>query len=317
MSVPPRRAALRQPQDADWTRQSERSSMTWLRIMTWISLHAGRTGARVVLHLIACYFLLFAPQARGASRGYLTRVLGHAPGLGDQYRHLFSFASTIHDRVYLLNDRFDLFEIEVQGEDLVRESLSSGRGAFLMGAHLGSFEVIRAVGRARTGLPVAMVMYEENAHKVNQSLAAINPSAVSDIVPLGRIDSMLQVRERLDRGNLVGVLGDRSPGDEPGLRVPFLGDMATFPLGPFRLAALMGRPVIFMTGLYRGGNRYQIRFQSLADFSAPHPEGVQSAIVEAVGRYAGLIEERCREAPYNWFNFFDFWRDAGAGSRRP
>jgi predicted LPLAT superfamily acyltransferase len=309
MSAPPRRAALGPPRKADWARQPERSSLAWLRIMTWISLRIGRTGSRMAVRLIVGYFLLFAPAARRASRSYLTRVLGRRPDVGDLYRHLFSFGSTIHDRIYLLNDRFDLFDIDVQGDDLMRKSLASGRGTFLMGAHLGSFEVIRAAGRLHTGLPISMVMYEDNARKINQSLAAINPAATSDLVPLGRVDSMLQVRERLARGALVGVLGDRTFGDEPGLRVPFLGDLATFPTGPFRLAALMGRPVIFMTGLYLGGNRYRIHFRPLADFSAPHPEGTQCAVAEAVRRYARLIEDHCREAPYNWFNFFDFWRE--------
>jgi predicted LPLAT superfamily acyltransferase len=314
MSATPRHTALPPAQDADWIRQPERSSLTWLRIMTWISLRLGRPVSRVLLRLIAAYFLLFAPAARRASRAYLTRVLGRRSGLGDLYRHFFSFASAIHDRVYLLNDRFTLFDIRVQGEEVMRNALASGQGVFLMGAHLGSFEAIRAVGRLHTGVPIAMVMYEDNARKINQILTAISPTATSDLVPLGRVDSMLQVRERLTRGNLVGVLGDRTLGDEPGLAVPFLGDTATFPTGPFRLASLMGRPVIFMTGLYRGGNRYDVHFRPLADFSALPPEGAKRAVAEAVRRYAGLVEEYCREAPFNWFNFFDFWHRPGQGS---
>ena len=34
---------------------------------------------------------------------------------------------------------------------------------------------------------------------------------------------------------------------------------------------------------------------------------------KAVLRYAGLLEQQCRETPRNWFNFFDFW----AGSPGP
>ena len=307
MSATPRHTAIPPAPGADWTQRPERSSLAWLRIMTWISLRLGRPAARALVRLIAAYFLMFAPAARRASSAYLTRVLGRRPRLPERYRHFFSFASAIHDRVYLLNDRFELFDIRVRGEGVMREALALGKGVFLMGAHLGSFEAIRAVGRLHTGRPIAMVMYEDNARKINQILTAISPTATSDLVPLGRVDSMLQVRERLARGDLVGVLGDRTLGDEPGLAVPFLGDTATFPAGPFRLASLMGRPVIFMTGLYRGGNRYEVHFRPLADFSVPHPQGAQWAVAEAVNRYARLVEEYCREAPYNWFNFFDFW----------
>ena len=81
------------------------------------------------------------------------------------FRHFHTFASCTHDRVYLLNNRFDLFDIQVHGAAAFEAVLAAGRGAFLIGAHLGSFEVVRAVGRHRPGLRVAMVMYEENARQ--------------------------------------------------------------------------------------------------------------------------------------------------------
>src|SRR5665811_1318401 len=137
---------------------------------------------------------LFAPASRRASSDYLRRALGRPPHWRDLYQHFFTFAATIHDRVYLINRRFDLFDVEVHGEDRLRRLLAGGKGLFLMGAHLGSFEVIRAIGRKETDLRVAMVMHQENAQKINAMLAAINPEAVEDIIGLGHIDSMLKLR---------------------------------------------------------------------------------------------------------------------------
>ncbi|MFZ3175802.1 MAG: acyl-CoA synthetase [Thiobacillus sp.] len=283
-----------------------------LRLMAWISLRLGRAPARFVLAGVSLYFLLFAPAAKAASRAYLRRALGRAPTFADVFRHFYSFASTIHDRIFLLNGRFDLFQVEVHGEDVIRDVLSAGQGAILMGAHLGSFEVVRAIGRRQPGLRVAMVMYEENARKLNAVLAAINPAAVQDIIPLGQIDSMLRVQACLDQGMVLGVLGDRTLGGDPTLRVPFLGEDAEFPLGPMRLAAMLKRPVLFMSGLYLGGNRYAIHFERLADFSALERSGRDAAIRGAVAAYAACLERHCRAAPYNWFNFFDFWRPKDA-----
>ena len=293
---------------AEWVKRPERGSMALLRAMTWLSLTLGRPLARVVLAATSLYFLLFAAAARHASRAYLQRALGRPPRLAELFRHFHSFASCIHDRVYLLNDRFDLFAIEVYGEAAINEVLAAGRGAFLMGAHLGSFELVRAVGRRQPGLRVAMVMYQENAHKINAALAAINPTAVQDIIPLGQLDSMLQVHARLDEGMVLGVLGDRTLGQEPTLALPFLGQAAPFPLGPMRLAAILKRPVLFMSGLYLGGNRYAIHFERLADFTDIAREERDAAIRQAVAAYAECLERHCRAAPFNWFNFFDFWR---------
>ncbi len=284
--------------------------MLMLRIMTWISLRLGRRAARGVLHLISGYFLLFAPANRRASSNYLRRALGRPAHWRDLYRHFFTFASTIHDRIYLVNRRFDLFDFEVHGEDTLHRLLSDGKGLFLIGAHLGSFEVIRAIGRENTNLRVAMLMHQDNAQKINAMLAAINPEAVQDIIGLGHIDSMLKVRERLNEGCIVGMLADRTPGNDTLYPVQILGANANLPTGPFRMAALLRRPVVFMTGLYLGGNRYAIHFDTLADFSTVARDQRDAALDMAITRYAALLDHYCRKAPYNWFNFFEFWQPA-------
>ncbi len=293
---------------ADWRRQQEKSHLAILKLMVWISLTFGRQIGRVVLYGIAAYYVLFAAAARRASRAYLGRALGRWAEWSDGFRHVLSFASTIHDRIYLLNDRFDLFDIEVIGAESLLVSLERQPGALLIGGHLGSFEVLRAVGRGRAGLKVAMLMYAENARKINATLAAINPAATDDIIELGRMDSMLQARDRLDQGYVVGMLADRGLGDDATVDCEFLGEMAPFPVGPWRMAAMLRRPVFFMTGLYLGGNRYRIHFEPLADFSATPRADIAAAIAAAQRHYAGRLAHYCRLAPYNWFNFFDFWR---------
>ena len=293
-----------------WLRQQERSNLAILKLMARISLAFGRPAGRAVLAGIALYFTLFAPRAGRASRAYLKRALGRWAQWTDGYRHVFTFATTIHDRVYLLNERFDLFDIEVAGADALREALARQPGVLLMGAHLGSFEVLRAAGRALAGLKVAMLTYEENARKINATLEAINPRATQDIIPLGRMDSMLAARDKLDAGYLVGMLADRSLGGDATASQPFLGAAAPFPVGPWRLAAMLRRPVFFMAGLYLGGNRYRLHFVQVADFSAVSPAKRDAAIEEAMRRYADCLTHFCRLAPYNWFNFYDFWRES-------
>ncbi|NML25835.1 acyl-CoA synthetase [Zoogloea sp. G-4-1-14] len=283
-----------------------------MRLMVWLSLTLGRHLSRLVLHGIAVYFLLFAPRARRASADYLWRILGRRPGLAERYRHILGFATTIHDRIYFLNGRFELFDIEISGAELIDAHLAGGRGVLLFGAHLGSFEALRAIGRNRTDRAVCMLMHAENARKINSVLAAINPAATQDILPLGKLDSMLHLRDRLDAGQMIGVLADRNPGKDGVTPIPFLGSPAAFPTGPFRLAAMLRRPVLFMCGAYLGGNRYRISFSPLADFSQVDRKGRDAAITAAQAAYVALLETRCREAPYNWFNFFDFWGELPA-----
>ncbi len=294
--------------DAEWIRHRERGSMVLLRIMAFLSLRLGRQPSRTVLYAIAAYFFLFAPGARRHSRRYLRLALGRAPRARDRFRQILSFATTIHDRVYLINGQHGLFDVTLEGEELMRAQIDSGRGALLMGAHMGSFEIMHSLGRRQRDLHVAMAMYEENARKINAILAAIDPDAVADIVPLGRIDAMLHIAERLDRGAFVGVLGDRTLGNEPVQAVTLLGERACLPTGPMRAAAILRCPVFFMAGLYRGANRYHVVFERVADFSEAAAGTRSAAVRTAVDRYAAALDRYCRSDPYNWFNFFDFWR---------
>ena len=294
---------------AAWAQQGERSQPWVMRLMLWISLTAGRRIGRVVLYGIALYFTLFAPQAARASRAYLTRVLGRAPRWRERFRHLLCFASTIHDRVFLLSGRSQCLDVQVHGAEALHAALADGGGALLMGAHLGSFEVLRTLGQERGGLAVAMAMYEANAQKLTATLAALAPELQQDVIALGQVDAMLRVRDRLAAGHLVGLLADRSlSASDPCTRLPLLGAHAPFPDGPWRLAAMLQRPVFFMAGLYLGGNRYAITFEPLADFRATARSERAAAMAAAQQAYVAAIERQLRAAPSNWFNFYDFWQ---------
>lgn len=281
--------------------------MRMLRLMAFVSLRLGRRVSRLPLYGIAVYFFLFAPSARRHSRRYLRLALGREPTARDRFTHLLYFASTIHDRVFLINGRDDSFHITIDGADLMDAQSATGRGALLMGSHLGSFEVVGSIGRRQPGLRVGMAMYEANARKISAILAAINPAAQTDVIPLGQLDAMLRISERIDQGSFVGMLGDRTLGDEPMQRVTVLGEQTHLPTGPMRTAAILGCSVIFMVGLYRGANRYHVVFAPLADFSLTSAGGRAAAVEAAVARYASLLDRYCRSDPYNWFNFFDFW----------
>lgn len=291
-----------------WARREERSNLATLRLMSWIALRLGRPVARQVLWPIAVYFLCTAGAARRASRDYLQRALGRPPRLHEVLAHIHHFAATILDRIYLLNERYDLFDIEIEGEALMAGLATDQRSALLFGGHVGSFEVTRTIGRRHPGQRIVLTMYEDNARKINQTLAAINPAAQPEIIPLGHLDTMLKVRDALAGGALVGLLADRSLKDEATRLTPLLGHPVAIPTGPFRMAAMLRQPLIFMVGLYLGGNHYRIRFETLADFSQVTPAGRDAAIGAAIDAYAASLERCCREAPRNWFNFFDFWQ---------
>ena len=291
----------------DWATRAERGALPLIKLGVWLALKLGRRTARLFLYPICFYFLLSSARAVRGSREYLTRVLGRQARLADVFRHYLTFGACVLDRVFLLNDQVEQFEIRIHGEELVREIQQRGDGCMLFGAHLGSFEVARAVGRRERNVPISLLMYEENARKIRASLAAINPDLATEVIGLGRLDSLITVADRLSRGHFIGVLADRNVEGKDLVRYDFLGTPAAFPQGPFRVAMLLQRPVVLMVGIYRGGRLYEVFFESLVEPSASRPRDVNTWVDEAMRRYVSRLEHYCRVAPFNWFNFYDFW----------
>jgi len=299
-------SAVREPGDGvsrpitpAWLGQPERGSRSLMAALAWVTLTLGREFGRLFLPPIALYFVAFGPRARAASAAYLARVLGRPARLGEIYRHIHTFATAIHDRVLLLAGRTDVFDVVVGGEQSFDAAVAEGRGCILLGAHLGSFEALRSVGAARRGLRIRMLMSTGNAARIQTVFGRIQPASVDWIIPMGTPTALLRAKECLERGEVVGILADRVWRHQRATSLPFLGAPARFPLGAFRVATALGAPVVLGVGLYRERNRYDLQFERL-----DRPGDTAATLL---ARYVARLEHYCRFAPYNWFNFYDFW----------
>lgn len=295
-----------------WARLPERGNALALRLICWIALHVGRSVGRILLYPITAYFLVAAAAARRGSRRYLRRALGREPGWRDLFRHIHCFAATILDRVYFLTGQVERFKIEIFGGQTILDQVASGQGCILLGSHLGSFEALRAIGVTLRHFPIKVLMNVEHNRAMTGLLDALNPALAQAIIPIGQPETLLKVRESVAQGFLVGALGDRVAQGEKTVRCRFFGRETAFPTGPVLLAALADCPIILFFGLYRGGNRYDIHFEKLAERVELDRRHRGEQIGIWMQRYADRLEHYARIAPYNWFNFYDYWAEESA-----
>jgi predicted LPLAT superfamily acyltransferase len=293
-----------------WLEQRERGSVLAMKSAVRMMLAGGHAFGRLLLYPICAYFFAFSARARAASRDYLARVLGRPARLREVARHYLTFARTLQDRVYFLADRTSEFEIELHGIEQAKEVVARGRGCLLVGAHLGSFELMRVLGSREHKLPVNVLLYPDNASKIDSVVTELCPELRGRVIPLGRPDTLLRVQECLERGEIVGMLGDRTLKADKTIRCDFLGAPAHFPQGPLLLAAILKAPVVLFFGIYLGGRRYAIHFEPFADALEISRHDRTAQLTPWIERYAARVEHYCRQAPYNWFNFYDFWRAA-------
>lgn len=290
-----------------WRERRERGSRWAMRLFLALAVHGGRTFGRAVMTVSCFYFLASAPEARAASRTFLSRALGRPAGLRDVFAHLRTFGTTLLDRIYLSTGHHDRIEIEVQDEHILREALALGRGCLLFGSHLGSFDLMGVVGSESKRLPVNVVMNVDAQANIHRILAEQRGALPYRVIPLGSPGAMMAVKECLERGEIVGLLVDRVYGSEATCELPFLGKPAPFSLAPYQLAGITGAPVVMAFALFLGGNRYRVSFAPLAE-RIERERGAQcDGVLPFVQRYVDGLEVRAREAPLNWFNFYDYW----------
>ncbi len=295
---------------ARWVRQSERGSRALIVLIGWITLNIGRWAARPLLYPITLYFVLTAREQRLASRQFLSRVLDRNVSWWDVVRHFHSFASTILDRTYFVTGDHQRFDLSTHGIDIAFEQVNKGRGCILLGAHLGSFEVMRMLAMMHDRIQLKVLMYQDHNATLTKLIYSLNPNFSQSIIPLGHVDSLLRAEECLGRGELIGILGDRIAGNDRTTRCRFLGDEATFPAGPMLLASMLKVPVLLFFGLYLGKNRYALHFEQFADEIQIRREHRDSDIQLWTQRYADRLAHYARSAPFNWFNFYDFWEES-------
>ena len=293
---------------AAWLEQRERGTLAAMRLMTWLTLTLGYRFGRALLYPICLYFWLFSPAARRASRDFLARACARPPRTRDVFRHFHAFASTLLDRIEILAGNAAGFQVRLHGTEVLESLRGDNRGCLLLGSHLGSFEILRVIGESRGHLCVNLVMHQGNSRQMNRWLHGLAPELAKRIIAPGQPETLLRVRECLERGEMVAMLGDRVFGEERTVTCEFLGARARFPAGPILAAAILQVPVVTFFCLYRGARSYDAHFELLVEQIEAGRGMRDEAVARCVSRYASRLEVHARAVPENWFNFYDFWR---------
>lgn len=291
-----------------WIDRRERGNRAALAFIRWIALGLGRRTARFALGFAVAWYLVRAWSVRRHVYDFLRRVLPRRPGFRDLVRSYWTFGAVTLDRVFLIAGRDAGFDIRTHNVEILHALHERGSGAILLGAHLGSFVAIRALGMRREKLPIHILQYTDQNPHITRMLAALDPMLAASIIPLGEPDVLLRLAGRIQAGDFVAMLADRmAPTDTRSVACDFLGGRVRVPSGGAEAALILGCPVVLFLGLYRGGNRYDIHFEQLSVGGRVERGERRAATEQLVHLYVERLAHYAGLAPYNWFNFYDYW----------
>ncbi len=299
-----------EPVAASWKDQRERGASFMLRLILWIARRAGRRIARPLLLPITAYYLLTARQATRASRQFLQKALNRPATLRDVARHIYCFAAVILDRFFFLMGRTGQMTINVHRTAEEDYGTYHGpRGSLLFVSHLGSFEVLRTLAHNR--MPMKVLLDRGQTRMFTALIETLDPDLAANIIDVSQPGPglALAVKQALDERCRVGMMVDRARPGERTVQVRFMGAPAPFPAGPWLLAAALQARVVMAFSLYRGGSRYDTHHELFTEKLLIPRNRRTEELQRCVQHYADRLEHYARMAPYNWFNFYDFWNE--------
>jgi KDO2-lipid IV(A) lauroyltransferase len=189
-----------------------------------------------------------------------------------------------------------------EGEEHLARAVQDGRGAILVTAHLGPYELAGAWLAAK-GYKVC-AMFEELDVDTMAALdtyrQATGMKMVTTATPLRELYRIL------DDGHVLVLVADRTvPGVRGSLLVPFGTAWRPVPLGPARLAAATSRPIV--VGYCTSDRERRTRY--LARIEPPvYPDSAEAAAVERLARtVACRLETAIRAHPDEWYVFQPQW----------
>ena len=280
--------------------------------------------------VVAFFFYVFSKRARAYARDYQKRLCAFSKNCRIKKPHpyfqILSFALGLVEKIEGWLGKTKLSDVIFFDDDSdeLKAQLARGKGAYLIGSHLGNTEFIRSLASfGETGvnkqIGVTAIMDVNVNANFTKSMQQMNGNFAFDVVNASEIGTgTIEVLEsRLSGGGIVFITGDRIPAAESGRTInqDFLGKTARFPYGVFFIPSLFDVPVYYVFSARSKditiSNKYNMHvIKSSVSFNGSRAER-KAAIASLCREFAGHLEAMCEKYPYQWYNFFDFWQDGG------
>ncbi len=296
-----------------WASMKERAPLLGLFFLAFCYSMLGKRFCTLIGTPIVFYYYLVNKSQRQASKNFLKRALllrnlGETP---KPFKHFMAFFEMALDKFAAWTGKMKWDQVECAGPISFDEIMNKGQGCMLLVSHLGNMEFCRAAASLDHQKQLHVLLHSKNAQRYQQLLRAFTPLTTTNILEVTEIgpDTLIYLKDRIAQGECVVMAGDRIPIRQKG-RVsflPFMGKEAPFAQGPYILASLLECPV-YMAVAIREKTSIKVFIDLLAKKIVLERSHKTDQINNYISLFAQYLEMYAIKYPYQWFNFFDFWK---------
>lgn len=298
-----------------WWKKQERGGAFFLRLSLFLAQILPEFILKFIVKIVVWFYYIFSKNEReniAAFRQNLSEFTGSQTLKGTSvFSHFEAFGGAICDKFRVWKGKIKDSELEIIDLERIKsELIGAKKGQILLTAHLGNVEICKALGARVDGFRMVILVYDKNSREFNEVLKQISQNDGSvRIMLVNELDvaAMLELKNIVESGEHIGIMGDRTPlGGDKAARVKFLGKEASFNYGPYLIAGILGVKISSLWCQKIEG-KFRIELVPLAS-TVKLGRDRAAAAREYLQIYVRELENRCKQTPAQWFNFFDFWR---------
>jgi len=291
---------------SNWTGKSKGNPLGYRIFIALISIDVRL--AYVLLKPVSFFYLLFSKKKSIYYFYYQRLNYGSLKSIISIYKNYVFLGKTLIDKIAILSGQKKQYTFDFEGEMYLHEIANEKQGGLLLGAHMGNWEVAGEL-LERVDAVINILMVEAEHEKLKDVLNDAIADKKVNVIPIkDDMSHVFSVIEAFKRKELVAMHGDRFIEGNQTLDVPFLGEMAKFPIGPMVLASKYSIPVTFVFSVKETNRHYHFFATKGKIYPSYRKVALRNkAVQEMIEEYVHHLEEKVLKYPLQWFNYHQFW----------
>ncbi len=291
-----------------WTGKSKGSPLGYRIFIALIKVDVRL--AYFLLKPVSFFYLIFSNK-KSITYFYKERLkYGTLKTLVSIYKNYVFLGKVLIDKIAILSGQKDQYTFNFDGEEYLHQMVEDKKGGLLLGAHMGNWEVAGEL-LERVDSVINILMVEAEHQKLKDVLKEAIGDKKVNIIPIkDDMSHIFSVIEAFKNKELVAMHGDRFVEGNQTIQIPFLGEMAQFPIGPMVLASKYSIPVTFVFSVKETNKHYHFFATEGKVYPKERKPALRDESIKVMlTDYVNQLQSKVEKYPLQWFNYHPFWEN--------